>query len=382
MSLLDYFRSQQESGIALLKELVELESHSLDKAGVDRLADFLGSRFRDLGADVSLLRQESRGNVLKALWKSGRPGKPILLLGHMDTVWPAGTTGERPFRLEGGKAYGPGVFDMKGGLLVSLLVCRAMCDRLLEPAVDVAFFFSSDEEIGTEASLPCLRIEAQACRAVLCLEPPLPGGKAKTFRKGVGVFKMRVEGVAAHAGVDHQKGANAIIELARQAVQIQNLTDYARGITVNVGTFRGGAASNVVPPLAQADIDFRFSTRSDGLRIEEQIRSVRPFDSRCRIEVAGGINRPPLERTPEVVGLYLRARQEAESLGMTLGEGGTGGGSDGSFTADMGIPTLDGLGVEGDGAHAAHEFISVHDIPRRAALIGSLLQSLSLDDGA
>ena len=238
------------------------------------------------------------------------------------------------------------------------------------------FLFTADEEIGTETGLSRLKLVATSCRAVLCLEPPLPGGKVKTFRKGVGEFRIRVTGVAAHAGADHEKGANAILELSKLVLQLQALTDYQRGVTVNVGKIRGGSAVNVVPAEAEAEVDFRVSTVSDGDRLEQRVRDLRASDPRCAVLVEGGLRRPPLERTPAVVELYQKARGVAFSLGLDLGEGGTGGASDGSFTAAWGIPTLDGLGVEGDGAHALHEHILVDDIPRRAALLARLTQTL------
>jgi glutamate carboxypeptidase len=356
---------------------VEHESHSKDKEGIDRLADFVADQFRSLGAEVSIVPVERRGNVFRAAWRSASSHKPVLLLGHLDTVWPRGTLSLRPFRLENGRAYGPGVFDMKSGILLCLLVCRALRERRFDPGKDVVFFLSSDEEIGSESSLPHLRDEASRCCAVFCLEPCLPRGKAKTFRKGVGELRIRVRGVPAHAGVDHEKGANAIAELSRQVLNLQAMTDYGRGITLNVGTFHGGGATNVVPAEAEAHVDFRFSRPADGLWIEEQIRALRPLDARCRIEITGGINRPPLERTPAVAELFHQAREVAATLGMVLEEGSTGGGSDGSFTAAMGLPTLDGLGVEGDGAHAIDEHVLVRDIPRRAALVCRLVQSVS-----
>jgi glutamate carboxypeptidase len=211
---------------------------------------------------------------------------------------------------------------------------------------------------------------------VLCLEPPLPGGKVKTFRKGVGDFKLTVRGVAAHAGVEHQSGASAIAEVSRIVLKLEAMTNYSKGITVNVGAIRGGTVANVVPEEAEVEVDLRFPTASDGEKLEESIRSLRPSDTRCIIKMVGGINRPPLERTPSVVNLYEKARGIAAGIGINLGEGSTGGASDGSFTAALGIPTLDGLGVEGEGAHAQHESITTSDIPLRAALLCELIRCL------
>ena len=375
-NLVEYFRSQLEPSLALLKKLVELESYSFDKPGVDGLTGFLADEFSVRGASVEVMEHPVRGNALKATWNDASAEPPVLVLGHLDTVWPPGTLRSRPFKVEEGKAYGPGVFDMKSGILICLLACQAFQERRIDPGKGVIFLFTADEEIGTETGLSRLKLVATSCRAVLCLEPPLPGGKVKTFRKGVGEFRIRVTGVAAHAGADHEKGANAILELSKLVLQLQALTDYQRGVTVNVGKIRGGSAVNVVPADAEAEVDFRVSTVSDGDRLEQRVRGLRASDPRCAVLVEGGLRRPPLERTPAVVELYQKARGVAFSLGLDLGEGGTGGASDGSFTAAWGIPTLDGLGVEGDGAHALHEHILVDDIPRRAALLARLTQTL------
>jgi len=375
--LTSFFDGHLEEVLALLRRLVEMESFSSDKSGIDRMADFLSKEFVARGASSSIIPMTGCGNALRAVWCGNGSGSPILLLGHLDTVWPPGTAAVRPFTIRDGKAFGPGVFDMKGGIVLSLLVCDAFREGRLKAGADVLFLFTSDEEIGSAEGLPVLEPIAKLCRAVLCLEPPLPGGMVKTFRKGVGQFHLRVGGISAHAGVDHAKGANAILELSRQVIKLQRMTDYSRGITVSVGKTEGGSAANVVPDSARAEIDFRFSKIIDGRRLERRIRRLRPVDERCSIELEGGINRPPLERTPAVFGLYQKAKSLAASLGFDLGEGETGGGSDGSFTAALGIPTLDGLGIDGDGAHALHEHIQIADIPRRAALLGLLAQELS-----
>ncbi len=370
-----YFEALLPESLALLKQIVELESHSLDKQGIDELAQFLAREFEARGASARILGHPERGNLLQCSWNTGTGAKPVLVLGHLDTVWPRGTVNARPFRLEQGKAYGPGVFDMKSGILLSLLACEALRRGKVKSLRKVVFLFTSDEELGTEAGRAHLEEAARDCCAVLCLEPPLPGGKAKTFRKGVGTFHVKVAGIAAHAGVDHDKGANAIVELCRLLIRLQALTDYRRGITVSAGIIRGGTASNVVPDHAEAEVDFRVMTAADGRWVEEQAHALQPSDSRCAVEICGGLNRPPLERTEVVVRLYQRAREAAASIGMDLGEGSTGGGSDGSFTAAMGVPTLDGLGCAGGGAHAFNEHIEVADIPRRAAFLCRLLQA-------
>ncbi len=372
--LLGYFESRISESVALLQRLVEIESHSSDKAGVDRLASFLIDDFRARGAEARLLEEGVRGNLVLARWRGG--GMPVMMLGHLDTVWPAGTVAARPFRVESGRAYGPGAYDMKAGILLALLVCKAFRDGRADPGRDVLFFFTSDEETGTEAGLPHLSSCARDCRAVLCLEPPLHGGGAKTSRKGVSTYKVIVTGVASHAGLEHAAGANAIVELSRQVLEMQALTDYARGITVSVGRVGGGTASNVVPDRAWAEIDVRAATSRDAAWVDDQFRQRTPHDPRCGIRIEGGINRPPLERSDGVAALYHTARRAAAEIGMDLAEGSSGGGSDGSFTAAMGIPTLDGLGVDGAGAHAVSEYVEIADIPRRAALLCRLIRAI------
>jgi glutamate carboxypeptidase len=373
---LDFFEGRLGDALTLLERLVTIESNSTDREGVDTLASYLAQEFRSRGAQVELLPGGDRGSLLKATCTGDNRSKPVMVLGHLDTVWPRGTVRERPFRMSDGKAWGPGVFDMKGGILLCLLVCQAIQAGLMRPANGVIFFFTSDEEIGTGAGLSHLKSIAGSCRAVLCVEPPLKGGKLKTFRKGVSTYRIAVNGIASHAGVDHAGGANAIAELSRLVLELQAMTDYERGITVSVGTIRGGTASNVVAPFAEVEVDVRACTRADSSWMDGRIRSLTPRDRRCRLRIEGGMNRPPLERSPGVVGLYLKARDIAAEIGMDLGEGATGGGSDGSFTADMGIPTLDGLGVDGDGAHAEHEHIDVADIPRRATVLCRLIESI------
>ncbi len=365
--LIHYFESRLPQALDTLQRLVELESNSKDKAGIDALAAYLSRQFSLLGADVEILSHSVRGNALRARWRRAGTGKPVLLLGHLDTVWPKGTLQTRPFRHEDGKAWGPGIFDMKGGILLCLLVFQALSENLTAPERDVIVLLTADEEIGSEAGLAHIRATAARCGVVLCLEPPLPGGRVKTSRKGCGTFSLHVLGRSAHAGVDHEKGANAIVELSRHLIRLHELTNYQRGITISVGTIRGGTAVNAVPAEAEAEVDFRVSALEDAQGIEAMLQDLRPYDPRCRLEVRSGIIRPPLERTDAVARLYRKARALALPFGLELGEGSTGGGSDGSLTAGMGIPTLDGLGIDGNGAHAVDEYIIVSDIVPRAS---------------
>ncbi len=371
--LLEYFESIQTESVSLLRRLVELESNSFDKEGIDALAGFLCGHLLDCGADARIIEENCRGNHLHARWSHGGALKPVLLLGHLDTVWPRGTVNERPFSIREDRAFGPGVFDMKSGVLLFLLVFKALQERQFDPGRDVILLLTSDEEIGSECGLRHLRSIAGPCAAVLCAEPPLSGGKVKTARSGVGTFRLKVRGIAAHAGVDYSRGASAILELSRLIVELHAMTDLDRGIQVNAGVIRGGIASNVIAADAEADVDFRFKSTADGRLFEERIRSLKLSDARCKVSVEGGINHPPLERTDRVIRLYEKARALAADIGMELGEGSTGGASDGSHTAAMGIPTLDGLGVDGGGAHAIDEHVILSNIPRRAALLSNII---------
>lgn len=374
--LLKFFQERLPSCVELLRTLVEMESYTKDKPRVDALAAFLSGEFGARGAEAEILYEPEAGNLLKAVWRSHLPTKPALVLGHLDTVFPTGTIEKQPFRIEGGKVFGPGVFDMKSGIAVSLLACEAFQAGAADPGREVIFFFTSDEETGTAAGLPHLIKAAEACRAVFCLEPSLPGGGVKTSRKGVCSYVVRTRGVAAHAGIDYEKGASAILELCRLVSHLYGLNDPSRGITVNVGTIRGGTAVNVVPEAAEAEVDIRFSRAEDGSEIENRIRSLESSDPRCTIRISGGIDRPPLRRSEAVLDLYRMARRAAAAFDVDLREGATGGGSDGSYTAAKGIPTLDGLGCRGDGAHSGGEYIELSDLPLRAAILCRLLQLL------
>lgn len=363
--------------VELLRRLVETESPSTDKAAVDRLGKLLASSFEQAGARVDRVPVSQYGDHLRVDFTTGDgTHDPLLVLGHMDTVWDLGTLREMPFRVEGGRAFGPGVFDMKGGLVQLVFALRALSE-LGSRGVRVMALINSDEEIGSLSSRKLIEEEARRSRTVLVLEPSLPpDGKVKTFRKGVGVFQLSIRGRAAHAGLDPDKGVSAVEELARQIVALHQLNDRERGITVNVGVARGGTRINVVAAEAYAEVDLRVSTLADARRLEEKIRGLKPFLPGAEVTVSGGIDRPPLERTEAVVRLFERARGLARELGFELGEGPAGGGSDGNLTAALGIPTLDGLGAVGDGAHAPSEQVVIAELPRRAALLARLLESL------
>ncbi len=373
--LVAYFRRRERASLSLLRRLVEFESPTGYKSGVDRLGFYMAKRCSDLGAKVKIFEQEKVGNHICLEVDAGRQGQ-ALILGHLDTVWPRGEVRLRPFKIEEGRAYGPGVLDMKASLVLVYLLIRAVSEHKVRPARPLFFLLTSDEETGSETSRRVIEAEAERSDYVLVLEPPLPGNRLKTARKGVARFDLLVRGVAAHAGVDHEKGVNAIEELARQVLRLQAMTDYSRGVTVNVGVVSGGTAANVVPAEARAEIDLRLADLEQGAAVIEQIMGLKPVNPRAEIMITGGLNRPPLERSAAVVRLYQKARELAAELGFSLGEGATGGGSDGCFTAALGVPTLDGLGVDGQGPHALNEHIIIGDIPFKAALISRLVETL------
>jgi glutamate carboxypeptidase len=360
----------------ILEALVRAESPSTDKAAVDRCGVEISQRLSDLGANVERLSQIERGDHVRARFDG--PGDPILVLGHFDTVWPVGQLDHMPLREQEGRLYGPGVFDMKSGIAVAMLAVRALSD-LAMPHPPIVMLFTTDEEIGSATSRATIEDAARQSRAVLVLEPSLPGGRAKTSRKGVGQFDVIVYGVSAHAGIAPNEGANAVHELAHQILAVQALQDSSgieRGVSVNVTVISGGNRSNVIPDFARAAVDVRVPTTNDAERIDRAVRSLTPRVRGTHLEVRGGIERPPLERGPHVVRLFEEACRTARELGHDLGEGSTGGGSDGNFTAALGVPTLDGLGPEGDGAHALHEHVRLSDLPWRAAFLASLLSRL------
>ncbi len=363
---------------ALLRELAEAESPSTDAAAVTAVALRLAREARSLGLDAELIPVRGGGALLRA--RSAAPGKPIMLLGHTDTVWPLGTLAARPLRAEGDRFYGPGTYDMKGGLVVALFALRALRERGALPPVTL--FFTPLEEVDCAPYRVLMETEMQASSAVLGFEPAWPGGAVKTERKGSGSFLLRARGQAAHAGADFDRGRNAILELARQVLELSALSDRERGITVNVGLIRGGLRSNVVPDLAEAEVDFRVRTVADGRRIEAAFGALEATEPGVHLEVQGGLHCPPLERGPHVIAVYQQARRIAQEMGSELAEVSTGGASEASFASALGVPTLDGLGPDGDGAHAEHEHVLLSSLPERAALAAGLIERLAEGRGA
>jgi glutamate carboxypeptidase len=371
--LFDYLSAHQADMVAHLTQLVEIESPSDHKPSLDRLAAVLVEHASNAGARAELLRLAAAGDIVRARWGDGSAG--VLLLCHMDTVWDLGTLAERPVRVEGDRLYGPGTFDMKGGIVNALWAMQALRELKLMPSRRVTLLITSDEEIGSDASRALIETEARAHEVVFVLEPAHPPrASLKTWRKGVGGYRVTVTGRAAHAGAAHDEGINAIEELARHVLAIQALTDYAAGTTVNVGVIRGGTRSNVVPEQAWAEVDYRVMDMVEAARVDAFMRGLKPQRDGIKLAVTGGLNRPPMVRTPAIAALYARAEAVAAELGFPLTETGTGGGSDGNFTAALGVPTLDGLGVVGDGGHALHEHVVMSSLPERAALLAGLMR--------
>jgi len=374
IDLRDFCRAEREWLLDTIEALVRLESPTTDKAAVDRCGDELAARLERIGGRVTRLTRPDRGDHL--LTEFGCGESQLLLLGHFDTVWPVGQLERMPLVRSNGRLHGPGVFDMKAGIAIAMLAARALVETGTPFSRRLVMLWTTDEEIGSASSRAAIEDEARRSVAVLVLEPSLPGGAVKTQRKGCGSYEVMVKGVAAHAGIEPQKGASAVHELAHQILRIDGLQDLARGISVNVVQVSGGVRSNVIPDEARATVDVRVPSAGAAAEIDEAFRRLRPLDPRTTVEAKGGFDRPPLERTDQVVRLYTQARDIAHDLGQALSEGGTGGGSDGNFTGAVGVPTLDGLGAIGDGAHALHEHVDIESLPDRAALVAALIARL------
>ena len=385
-ALLAGARRKQTALLDLIRKLVRAESPSDDKAAVDACVALAAAHAKALGGRVKLHRSvaaDGFGDVLEARFgpKPARSGKNaeedrsaqrcILLLGHLDTVWPVGTLRTMPCRLAEGRLWGPGALDMKAGVAMAFTAIEMLAEAGLM-SWEIVLLLTSDEEVGSPVSRPIIERLAARCAAVYVLEPA-QGLACKTARKGAGAWRIGVTGVAAHAGVDFEKGANAIHELARVVETVSGWTDLKRGLTVSVGLADGGTRTNVIPAQAWAEVDVRIARKADGERIGRKFAALKPVNERCRLTVTGGLNRPPMERTGATVRLYRQARTLAAELGFTLEEASTGGASDGNFTSALGIPTLDGMGAVGEGAHAGHESVLIEHLAPRTALLAGLL---------
>ncbi len=375
-ALLAGARRKESSLLALTRKLVMCESPSDSKPDVDACVAIAAGEVRARGGRVKLHRRRAYGDILEARFgpREQAPGKPVLLLGHLDTVWPIGTLRSMPCRIAEGRLWGPGTLDMKAGVALALTALEMLTEADLIQQ-EVILLLNSDEEIGSPVSRPITEALARQCAAVFVLEPA-QGLAYKTARKGTGNWRIDIRGVAAHAGVDFEKGVSALRELSRVIDTVSSWTDLKRGLTVSVGVAGGGSKTNVIPAEAFAEVDVRIARIADGPRIERKFASLKAADRRCSLNITGGINRPPMERTRGTVQLFNRARLLAADIDIGLQEAATGGASDGNFTSALGIPTLDGMGAVGEGAHATHESILLeHLAPRTALLAGMLARS-------
>lgn len=379
MFTLDDFTVHTPQLVDLLRELVEVESPTADKAAVDRMGQAVARHLDRLGARVERVPQAEVGDHLIARFDFGAQGAAaqdqpgILLLGHMDTVHPLGALAHMPCIVRDARLHGPGALDMKAGIAISLFTIGYLLERGLAPGRPVTALFTSDEETGSHTARPLIEHLARQSALVLCMEPGMLDGGLKTWRKGVGRFLVTAYGRAAHAGGDHAQGRNAIEELAHHILAIQGLTDYGRGTTLNVGVIRGGSASNVVPEQASMEVDLRVTGPAEAGRVEQAMRALQPVLEGTRLEVQGGLNRPPMPRDEHMGATFERARQIGAEIGLELTEGGSGGGSDANFVAPLGVPVLDGLGACGEGLHSEREYVRIDSLPQRAALLAGLL---------
>lgn len=374
-ALQQFCSSQRNWLIDCISQLVRLESPTDDKRLVDRCGEVLAARLAEAGGRPSFIASSTRGNHLRVEFGAG--ARQVLLLGHFDTVWPSGQLARMPCEQRDGRLYGPGVLDMKAGIALATLATRAVFAAQTPRDVRIVMLWTTDEETGSGTSRALVEHEAQRSDAVLVLEPALPGGALKTSRKGCGEFEIIAHGVPAHAGVDPGKGVSAIRELARQLLSVETFQDLTQQISVNVGVISGGTRTNVVAEEARAMVDVRAPTRAAAERIEQSLRALTPHIAGATLTVRGGFSRPPMERTEGVAALYAMAAQVGAALGLTIAEGGTGGGSDGNFCAALGVPTLDGLGALGEGAHALHEHVQLDALVPRATLLAGLLARLT-----
>lgn len=372
---LQYFESRLPALVQTIRELVEIESPSDDKLAADRMGALLAARFEAAGGRATVHRAEKYGDNIQVDFSGREKIKPILLLGHFDTVYPLGTLAHMPCHQIGDRLHGPGVLDMKSGVALMLYAIEALKHWHGELPRPVTVFLVSDEEVGSYSSRKITEKLARESAAVLVLEPAAARGAVKTARKGVGEYFLTARGIASHAGLDPGKGHSAILELAHQITKTWKWNDLKRGLSINPGVIRGGTRTNVIASEAVVEIDVRIKSAKQAAGIDRRFRALKPVDKRCKLEVKGGINRLPMERTAGVIALYEKARALAAQINWRLEEAAVGGGSDGNFTAGIGIPTLDGMGALGDGAHATHEHIIISELPRRALLLAGMIEN-------
>jgi glutamate carboxypeptidase len=372
---LRYFEARQDQIVKTIREFIEIESPSDNKPAADRMGAFLAGCFEALGGRARVHRAEDFGDNLQIDFPGREELKPVLLLGHFDTVYPLGTLATMPSHVADGRLHGPGVLDMKSGIALMLFAIQALQAWHTGLPRPVTVFLVSDEEVGSYSSRAITEALAKESAAVLVLEPAGPRGAVKTARKGVGEYILNVQGVAAHAGLDPGKGHSAILELARQITAVSKLNDLAQGVSVNPGVIRGGTRTNVIAAEATVEIDVRITHAKQASALDRKLRALKPFDKHCKLSIEGGINRLPMERNEGVAALYEKAQAIAKQIDWKLEEAAVGGGSDGNFTAGLGIPTLDGMGGSGQGAHAVHEHIVISELPRRALLLAGMIET-------
>lgn len=377
--LLEFFYARTEQMVEKLGRLVLFESPSHSKEHVDKLAEYVEWVCKSLDAEIEVYPFERAGDVRLAKWNADAPGKPIMLLTHLDTVWPVGSLEQMPLREEGDLLYGPGALDMKAGVVVALEAIRGLRDRGELPHRPIWLFLSTDEEIGSPNTRDLIQEKAAQAGLVLVLEPAAEGEALKVWRKGIARYVVRTVGRAAHSGNAPEAGINAVIEAAHQALVMHGLNDLRNGTSVSVTVIKGGIATNVIPPEAELEVDVRFLTAAEAQRVDDAIQHLTPVLPGADVVVEGGIDRGPMEFNEQMVRATRHAQAIAATLGLELREDGSGGASDGNFTAAMGIPTLDGLGAGGVGMHAVHEQVAIRTLPRRAALVAKLLCDWDMD---
>jgi glutamate carboxypeptidase len=378
-SIVSYYAERTQDWVDLTTALANLESPTNSKEHVDKVADFVQARLTALGASVERMPRAEVGDILLAKWNADRPGKPILILMHMDTVWGVGTVPQRPVHVEGDRLIGPGTWDMKGSIAQVLTVIEGLRARNAFPDRPIWAMFTSDEETGSIHSWDAIEETAKQAGLCLVMEFAATNNGLKTWRKGIAHYTVKVTGKSSHAGNAPEKGINAVLELAHQTIRISELQRMDQGTSVSVTVVNGGTATNVIPANAQAQIDVRFTKRAEAERVASALKELSPVIAGAQLELLGHMSRPPMERDEVMIRSYEQAQRIAGSLGFELPEEGSGGGSDGNITAALGVPTLDGLGVQGEGAHAAHEQCVISSFPRRAALLDAMLREWSFE---
>ncbi len=369
-----HFESRLDEMARFARDLVSIESPTTSKVAVDAVGEVVAAALADCGAEIVVHPRAEVGDIVEARWNAGAPGAPLLIVCHLDTVHPAGAVKRNPVRFEDGGLYGPGAYDMKGSVAVVVGAVGGLQELGVFPERPVIALMTTDEETGSFYSRELIQARAEGAALALIMEAALPDGSLKTWRKAVGRYTVRTYGTAAHAGGAHEYGVNAIEEMGHQILRLQGMTNYDAGTTVSVGIVSGGTRTNVVPDQCEAQVDVRALTLAEMTSLDERILNLTPVLDGARVEVEGGFDRPPMERNSQMVETFERARAIAEGYGLTLKESGTGGGSDGNYTAAIGTPTLDGLGPLGDGAHTDHEFLNIPSMADSATLVAALLR--------